>query len=390
MATSEAPRGTFQFLPIKGVVFGPGQVETLPAQVDGLGARRAFVTTGQSLATRTDLVRRIEALLGTRHVGTFAQARQHVPSRAVMEATRQAREAGADVLVSFGGGSSVDSAKLVALGLAEGWTEAAQWNAAADRSRRLQPSRTPLPQIAVTTTLSAAEFTSSAGVTNEETGYKGGCNHPSLAPKVVVLDPELTLSTPWQLWASTGIKALDHAVERLYSPNRQPITNVLCAESVRLLMEHLPRSGVEAPDAVARRGHCQMAAWFSIFGMASVSTGLSHALGHQLGSSRGVPHGVTSCITMPHVVRYLGRTSPAALGDLARAFGVDPDNPSVGQVIGNRIAQFVAELRLPGRLRDAGVPQDAIDTLAAHVSQEIRGRNLADAEAVRALLTAAW
>ncbi len=388
--STDAPKGVFQHLPIERIVFGPGQVEMLGSQLDQLGARRAFVITGRSLATKTDLLQRVERLLGDRHAGTYAQTRQHVPSRGVMEAARQARAVGADALVAFGGGSPVDCAKLVALALAEGWTEATQLNANADRARRIQPSRTPVPQVAVTTTLSAAEFTGNAGVTNEETGYKGGCGHAGLAPKVVILDPELTMATPWQLWASTGLKALDHAVERLYSPNRQPITNTLCSEAVRLLMEHLPLSRADRVDALVHRGQCQVAAWFSIFGMNNVSTGVSHALGHQIGASCGVPHGVTSCITLPHVVRYLSRTSPGALAYLARAFGLAADDAAAGQKVGDRIAQFVAELGLPHRLRDAGVAQDRLEALAAATAHEIEGRGLATHEDLRELLAAAW
>src|SRR6266568_1020027 len=111
------------------VVYGCGRVEELPAQVDQLGAKRAFVITGQSLATKTDLVRQIEGLLGERHVGTYAETKQHVPGRGVLEAARQARGVGADILIAFGGGSPVDCAKLIALALAEEWNDASQLNA---------------------------------------------------------------------------------------------------------------------------------------------------------------------------------------------------------------------------------------------------------------------
>ena len=390
MSTAAAPAGVFLFLPVERIIFGPGQVEALPGQVDKLGGRRAFVITGRSLATKTDLVQRVERLLGERHVGTYAETKQHVPSQGVVEAARQAREARADLIVSFGGGSPVDCAKLVAYALAEDLTEAAQLNARADRSNRQPPARPPVPQIAVTTTLSAGEFTSAAGVTNEETGFKGGYGHPSLAPKVVILDPELTLATPRQLWASTGLKALDHAVERLYSPNRQPLVTALCKEAVGLLLTHLPASVAESGDTIPDRGHCQVAAWLSIFGMNNVSVGLSHALGHQIGARCDVPHGITSCITMPHVIRHIGRTSPAALGDLATTLGVAPDDPNVGDVIGDRIAKFVADLGLPGRLRDAGVAEDQIDPLAAATAHEIRGRDLATEDELRELLKAAY
>jgi alcohol dehydrogenase len=393
------PAGIFQYLPVERVLFGPGKVEALPEQVDRLGARRAFVVTGQSLATKTDLVRRVEALLGERHAGTFAETKQHVPSRGVIEVARRAREAGADLLVSFGGGSPVDCAKLAAFALGEGITDPEALLARASRVNLTPPSGTPPPQIAVTTTLSAGEFTAGAGVTNEATGVKGGYNHPALAPKVVILDPTLTLDTPRRLWAATGIKALDHAVERLYSPNRQAFTNALCREAIRLLFAHLPASLAGRPsaprgrgegDPLADRGHCQVAAWLSIFGMNNVSVGLGHALGHQIGAGFDVPHGITSCITMPHVVRFYGRKGPDALADLAPAFDLPPDAPDSGERIAERLAAFIAALDLPTRLRDAGVPNDHLDAAAAAVAHEVRGRDLATEEQIRALLEAAW
>jgi alcohol dehydrogenase len=247
--------------------------------------------------------------------------------------------------------------------------------------------------VAVGTTLSAAEFTGAAGVTDEATRFKGGHRHPAMAPRVVVLDPELTLATPWTLWAATGIKALDHAVERLYVPGRQPFTSALCFEAIRLLLEHLPLSGADRPDAVVRRGYCQVAAWLSMYGYPDVPTGLSHALGHQLGAFCGVPHGVTSCVTLPPVVRFVGQTDPAALADVARAFALAAgpgEMADAGERIAERIAALVAHLGLPGRLRDAGVSRDQLQPLLASTARELRERGVATEAEIRALLTAAW
>jgi alcohol dehydrogenase class IV len=390
MMEHDAPAGVFQFQPVERVIFGPGKVATLPEQVDALGGKRAFIITGRSLATKTELVKRVEALLGDRLAGTFAETKQHVPSRGVIEATRQARAAGADLLISFGGGSPVDCAKLAALGVVENWTEASQLNARADRTNRTPPAGQALPHIAVTTTLSAGEFTSSAGVTNEETGFKGGYGHPSLIPKVVILDPELSLATPRQLWASTGMKALDHAVERLYSPNRQPVTNATTREAVRLLMDHLPASVDEKRDTIPHRGQCQVAAWLSIFGMNNVSVGLSHALGHQIGARCDVPHGITSCITMPHVIRFMGKRSPDQLHRLEEALNILPGTSVAGEEAAETVALFVRSLDLPSRLRDAGVTEDQIEPLARATAHEIRGRDLATEDELRDLLWAAF
>jgi alcohol dehydrogenase class IV len=365
-------------------------VAALPEQLDRLSARRAFIITGRSLATRTDVIARVESLLGPRHAGTFSGISQHVPSGGAAEAARQAREAGADALIGVGGGSPIDATKLAALALAEGWEKPVDFTAHATRAARAAPPRTLLPQIAIGTTLSAAEFTGSAGVTDEATRFKGGHRYPAMVPRIVILDPELTLATPWPLWASTGIKALDHAVERLIVPARQPFTSALCLEAIRLLQAHLAVSGVDQPDALAHRGHCQVAAWLSMYGYPDVPTGLSHALGHQIGAFCGVPHGVTSCIALPPVVRHVGRSTPAALSDVARAFGLPANHPDTGEQIADRITALITQLGLPARLRDAGVQEDQLPQLLANTTHELQGRGLATEEEIRALLLAMW
>ena len=210
-------------------------------------------------------------------------------------AVREAREVDADALVAFGGGSPIDAAKIVALELlADGRPQA------------------DMPQIAVSTTLSAGEFTPFAGITDEDTRVKGLRNDPRICPRTVVLDPEVTLPTPRALWAATGAKALDHAIEAIWSVNPQPVSDVLAVEAIRRLHRHLPASLAE-PGNLEARGECQIAAWMSIFGITSVGVRLSHILGHQIGARWDVPHGVTSCITIPHCMRFLApQTLPAA------------------------------------------------------------------------------
>src|SRR3712207_5401864 len=179
--------GTHTFLRTARVHFGPGSLRKLQEEARPHG--RAFVVTGRTLNEKTDLVRRVEALLGERHAGTHAGMGEHTPGSAVELAAGEAESAGADLLVSVGGGSVVDGTKAVARQLG-------------------YPA-----QVAVPTTLSGAEWAHRVGVTDEAAGKKGGFADPSAVPPVVILDPEATVFTPERLWLSTGIRALDHAVE---------------------------------------------------------------------------------------------------------------------------------------------------------------------------------
>ena len=182
------------------------------------------------------LLARVERLLGGRHAGTHASVRAHVPASDVWEAAEAARRCDAEILISLGGGSAIDCAKLVAFVLAGGASSVEALCEVAIAHRRPDIGR-PLPQIAISTTLSAAEFSPAAGVTDEGRRVKGVIVNAGLAPRVAVLDPAMTVSTPRELWLSTGIKALDHAVERFCAHDHQPLVDALCIESARLLID---------------------------------------------------------------------------------------------------------------------------------------------------------
>jgi maleylacetate reductase len=319
--------GTHTFLPTERVHFGPGSLDKI--EEEARAKDRAFVVTGRSLYEKTDLVRRVETLLGGKHGGTFPGMGQHTPGSSVEEAARQAR--GSDLLVSVGGGSVVDGTKAVARELG-------------------YPTH-----VAVPTTLSGAEWAHRVGVTDEASGRKSGFADPRAVPQVVVLDPETTLFTPEKLWLSTGIRALDHAVEGLLYGGEHPVTDVTGAEGARRLLAYLPRSK-EDPEDVDARGELQVAAWLAYFGPFNTPMGLSHALGRRIGASYGVPHGYTSCVTLaPSLEVERSRVSENRWRRLEEALGGDP---------AERIAVLVQELGLPGRLRDVGVPEEDLEYIA--------------------------
>ena len=262
--------GTHTFLPTERVHFGVGSLEEIKEEAWSFD--RAFVVASRTLYEKTDLVKRVEELLGGKHAGTFTGMGQHTPGSAVDEAAGEAEMAAVDLLVSVGGGSIIDGTKAVARQLG-------------------YPA-----QVSVPTTLSGAEWAHRVGVTDQATGKKGGFADARAVPPVVVLDPEATVFTPEELWLSTGIRALDHAIEGYLFGGPHPITDVTGLEGARRLVRDLPRSKRE-PD-VQLRLDLQVAAWLAYFGPLNTPMGLSHGLGRRIGASYQVPHGVTSCITL--------------------------------------------------------------------------------------------
>jgi maleylacetate reductase len=320
--------GTHTFLPTARVHFGSEALQRLEEEARPFG--RAFLITGRSLNEKTGFIRRVEALLGARHAGTFAGIGQHTPGGTVENAAMQAEAAAADLLVAVGGGSVIDGTKAVGRQL--GYPE----------------------QVAIPTTLSGAEWAHRVGVTNESEGLKGGFADPGTVPPVVILDPEATVYTPEELWLSTGIRALDHAVEGYLYGGDHPITDVTGLEGARRLMEYLPLSR-RAPEDLEMRLELQLAAWLAYFGPMNTPMGLSHELGRRIGASYEVPHGITSCIILaPSLIALRRRIQDERWNGLSEALGGEPPE---------RIASLVEDLGLPASLREVGVPEEDLESI---------------------------
>ena len=380
---------------------GPGCLESLASEVERLGASRALVITGHTLMEQGRLVRRIQDLLGPRFAGIFFETRQHVPRETVLEATKSAREAGADLLVSFGGGTPIDTAKLVALCLAENISDPDQL----DRYRIVfqYPDRVEipavtgpcLPQITISTTLSAGEFTNFAGATDEARGVKDLYTGDGLWTTTAFLDPEVTTATPDWLWGSTGIRAVDHAIEIVCSPSSIPFTDGLALEALRLLFQYLPASTQDRNDTSAT-AFCQLAAWMSIYALTNVQVGLSHGLGHQLGARAGVPHGVTSCITLPRVLEFNRQVTAPQQRRIAEAMGIDTrglDDEAASVAAVEELERLIDRLGIPRRLGDWGVTQEDLAPIARDALEDLvvatNPRPIANQEEVVELLMGA-
>jgi len=346
--------GEYPLTHLERVVFGAGSVAHLGDEVERLGASRAVVVTGRTLGA-SPLLAHVTGALGARCVHVFTGTRQHVPAAAVAGLADALEAYRADCVVSFGGGSPIDAAKAAVHRLLE--TSGPQAGGG-------------LPHVAVPTTLSAGEFTAVAGVTDEGTRVKHAIVDPRLAPRVVVLDPALSVATPPWLWAASGMRALDHAVETLYANHRHPMSEAQAAHALAALVTHL----VPSLDAASLtdRLHCQTAAWMSVRGLAYAGLGLSHALGHQIGPRWNIAHGVTSCIILPHAMRAVAGRVPDRFQSIATALGVafDARDPVPGaRACADAVTAFVSRLGLPARLRDVGVPSEELGDVAGVVHE---------------------
>ena len=277
------------------VSFGRPAAEVVAEEACTLGAHRVFLMVSHTLNNTTDEIEKVRVALGNLCSGTFDRMAPHTPKADVMAATRAAREAGADLIVTVGGGSITDGAKAVRLCLAndidtpEG-IDALRPEAKPDGTLG-PPDGVKAPmvkQITVPTTLSGGEFSAIAGVTDEHSRTKELIRHAGIIPHAVVLDPSVTLHTPEWLWLSTGVRAVDHCVEGVCATEAHAYGDAQALQGLKLLSSGLPRVNADPNDLDARLD-CQMGTWLS---MAPLSSGVAYGREprHRLRAGRGLRH----------------------------------------------------------------------------------------------------
>ncbi|TDG34053.1 iron-containing alcohol dehydrogenase [Paracraurococcus ruber] len=332
--------------------------ETLPPEIEDCG--RVLLATTRSLV-RSDIARTVRAALGSRLAAEHATMRAHSPLEDVLDLAAMIADSGAERVVTLGGGSVIDGAKVACRAAWEGVTDAEGLVGLAV-SRGAEPEEwervEPLPRIvAVPTTLSAAEFAPHAGYTDLAAGRKMRAVSPAQVPRAVLLDPAATLETPAELLLSSGIRAVDHAAERLCARDRAPFSDAVSRQALVMLARALPAIRRTAAD-LAARSEAQQAMWLSVMGgWSGVPVGASHGIGYILGGARGVPHGITSCLGLPAVMQWNEPVNRDRQAEIAHLFG--------GATGHAALRRFIRDLGLPTTLAEVGIGESEIEPLAA-------------------------
>ena len=300
---------TYEYLAQERVIYGRPAAEAIISEADRLGAERLFIVSSNSLSSKTGAITDLRNTLGARYVGLFDGCVAHTPRDTVIAAADAIRSAEADLVITVGGGTPIDTVKAALICLAEDIRDTdtlGQYSVqvAADGSRSIKPiGSIPVRQIAVPTTLSGAEFSNLAGVTDPARGIKDAYTARDCCAIAVILDPALTVHTPEWLWLSTAIRSVDHAVETICSRTPQVLTDATAIHALGLFADGLPKTKAD-PDNLDARLDAQLAVWLATTGLVRVDYGASHGIGHQLGAVADVPHGYCSCVMLPNVLRY--------------------------------------------------------------------------------------
>jgi len=321
-------------MPATRVVFGAGARHTAAAELDRLGSTRTLLVFGGHEAVYAE---EIAAEVGDRVIGRFTDVTMHVPVEVARAAVEAARVAGADSVLSVGGGSSVGTAKAIAL-------------------------ETGLPILAVPTTYAGSEMTRIWGLTDNQRKKTG--QDPKVLPRAVIYDPETTLSLPAGLSAASGMNALAHLVEALYAPGVSPVSVASAQEGIRALATGLPRV-VKDPSDLAARSEALYGAWLAGWALGTTGMGVHHKICHTLGGTWNLPHAETHSAVIAYAAAYNEQAAPDAMAHLRAAFeAAGREAPTAASAVW----QLAHDIGAPTSLAAVGFPADAVAKAARIVA----------------------
>lgn len=346
------------------IIFGVGAIRQMETAVSHLS--RLFLLTSPSLSSG-GFVTKLETALGSRLVATFDHTAPHVQDTQLAEVTDLAKDLVIDGVIGMGGGSPIGLAK--ALG------------------HTMQPH---LPIIAIPSTYAGSEMTSIFGITHHlpnET-RKITIKAPHITSQLVIYDPELTLNLPSHLTAGTGINALAHCIEALYSITRNPLSTAVSLQGIHTIYHSLPFCVADGQNLAARTAMLR-GAHLAGASLATADIGLHHGLCHTLGGTAGLPHGVANSIMLPHAIQFNTDVVAAQLAPAADLLGVTgfSDEAKV-RTLAERLFEWIGRLGMPQRLRDVGVPEAELPKLAeislksSAIQKNPKPVSLTDAETV--------
>jgi maleylacetate reductase len=327
------------------LIFGAGSVSRLSELLKALSARRVLLVTTAG-RNDSDDGERVRRAIGSALAATFAEVESHVPVPLVQRAVQQARRDGVDAVVSFGGGSCADTGKAVCF-----FTEQEAGTPGAS-----YVDRPALPHIAIPTTYSGAELTGGFGMTDPTARQKTGAGGPTITPIGAIYDPQVTLSTPPRVSAETGMNALAHCVEAVYSPTRTPEAEAIALAGARRIVNALPLV-VDDPSDVDVRASMLEGAALAGRALQNGAMGVHHGLSQLVGGRTGIPHGLANAMILAHAVRYNADAAPEEIRRLGDAIGA-PDDPA------GAIGDLVRRLGLPSGLGECGVTLEDLDAVA--------------------------
>ena len=351
------------------IVFGRGAIQELPDQLRRTGAGKAFVVTDPGIV-EAGILARVETIL--QDAGIKYQTWTHVPpeppTHSVDACAAAMQEAAPDVVIGLGGGSAMDSSQIAACIVTNGG-KTEDWLG-------VETLRKPgIPTISVPTTAgTASELTGNAVVVLPDHSNKLAVVSPFIYPRVAVIDPALTDSLPPNVTAATGMDAFCHASETYLSLGATTHTRMFATESMRRIVEYLPRVVKNSHDANAR-DQMSFACTLAGYSLANAGTIIVHGLAHVIGARARIPHGVANTLCLLPVMRLCAESIPERMAGMAEPLGAangNADASTQAQAVVDRMVALVDQVGLPVQLSKVGVAREWFPDVARSTASNTR------------------
>lgn len=350
--------------------FGPGSRAVLAEEIKKRGFSKVFVVTDNDLV-KFGVAAQVTSVLEAAGIPfeIFSDVKQNPTVKQVKAGGEKFAASGADVIVTIGGGSPIDTSK--AIGIIANNPEFADVVSLEGVANTKNKS---VPVIALPTTAgTAAEVTINYVITDEENVKKMVCVDPNDIPVMAIVDAELMLSMPKGLTAATGMDALTHAIEGYITKGAWTMSDMFELKAIELIVKYLPKV-VENPGDVEARDGMALAQYVAGMGFSNVGLGLVHGMAHPLGAYYDIPHGVANAMLLPLVMQYNMESSIDKYAEISRAMGVyrsEMSRNDAAQAAVDAVKMLAEEVGIPKRLRDLNVPEDGLVKLAESALKDV-------------------
>ena len=342
--------------------FGRGSREKVAEEIKNRGYNKILVVTDRALID-AEVAQMVTDVLDNEGIKYFVfdGVKPNPTVTNVHDGLTMAKINNVDAIVAIGGGSVIDTAKAVAVIMTNPeFTDVVSLDGVADTKNKC------LPIIALPTTAgTAAEVTINYVITDERRTKKMVCVDPHDIPEVAIIDPDLMQKMPQGLAASTGMDALTHAMEGYITKAGWLIPDMFHINAMSLIYKNLEKAANEKDEeAVEKMGYAQ---YIAGMGFSNVGLGIVHSMAHSLGAYFDTPHGIANALLLPHVLKFNGKVCPDLYRNMGASFGLDMTNTSDEEAV-DKVVEAVRELSvklgIPQTLREIGVPEEMIPTLA--------------------------
>ena len=343
--------------------FGAGSRKVIAEEVAKRGYKKALIVTDKDLI-KFGGADQVIAVLKDANIPyeIFDEVKPNPTVKNVKAGIAAFQAAGADFMIAIGGGSSMDTSKAIGIIINNPeFSDVVSLEGVANTKKK------SVPVIALPTTAgTAAEVTINYVITDEENVKKMVCVDPNDIPTLAIIDPELMLSMPRGLTASTGMDALTHAIEGLITLGAWEMSDMFETKAIEMIAKWLPKA-VENPSDIEARDGMATAQYIAGMAFSNVGLGLVHGMAHPLGAYYDIPHGVANALLLPFVMEYNKEAAKAKYRTIAEAMGVDTSSMSDDEAADaavKAVKDLAIRVRIPQHLSEIGVPESGLPTLA--------------------------